>query len=130
MNMDNRGPKKAPESIDEYIGTFPKDIRSELESIRKAVKEEAPDAKEVISYGMPAFKLNRVLVYFAAQRKHIGFYPTASGISAFEEELSQFKHSKGAVQFPIDEPVPLELVRKVVRFRVKEDMAKTKKEGR
>jgi len=79
---------------------------------------------------MPAFKLNRVLVYFAAQRKHIGFYPTASGISAFEEELSQFKHSKGAVQFPIDEPVPLELVRKVVRFRVKEDMAKTKKEGR
>ena len=130
MNMDNRGPKKAPESIDEYIGTFPKDIRSKLESIRKAVKEEAPDAKEVISYGMPAFKLNRVLVYFAAQRKHIGFYPTASGISAFEEELSQFKHSKGAVQFPIDEPVPLELVRKVVRFRVKEDMAKTKKEGR
>ena len=130
MNMDNRGPKKAPESIDEYIGTFPKDIRSKLESIRRAVKEEAPDAKEVISYGMPAFKLNRVLVYFAAQRKHIGFYPTASGISAFEEELSQFKHSKGAVQFPIDEPVPLELVRKVVRFRVKEDMAKTKKEGR
>jgi len=130
MNMDNRGPKKAPESIDEYIGTFPKEIRSKLESIRKAVKEEAPDAKEVISYGMPAFKLNRVLVYFAAQRKHIGFYPTASGISAFEEELSQFKHSKGAVQFPIDEPVPLELVRKVVRFRVKEDMAKTKKEGR
>ena len=101
-----------------------------LESIRRAVKEEAPDAKEVISYGMPAFKLNRVLVYFAAQRKHIGFYPTASGISAFEEELSQFKHSKGAVQFPIDEPVPLELVRKVVRFRVKEDMAKAKKEGR
>ena len=130
MNMDNRGPKKAPESIDEYIGTFPKDIRSKLESIRKAVKEEAPDAKEVISYGMPAFKLNRVLVYFAAQRKHIGFYPTASGISAFEEELSQFKHSKGAVQFPIDEPVPLELVRKMVRFRVKEDMAKAKKEGR
>ena len=130
MNMDNRGPKKAPESIDEYIGTFPKEIRSKLESIRKAVKEEAPDAKEVISYGMPAFKLNRVLVYFAAQQKHIGFYPTASGISAFEEELSQFKHSKGAVQFPIDEPVPLELVRKVVRFRVKEDMAKTKKEGR
>ena len=130
MNMDSRGPKKAPESIDEYIGTFPKDIRSKLESIRKAVKEEAPDAKEVISYGMPAFKLNRVLVYFAAQQKHIGFYPTASGISAFEEELSQFKHSKGAVQFPIDEPVPLELVRKVVRFRVKEDMAKTKKEGR
>ena len=130
MNMDSRGPKKAPESIDEYIGTFPKEIRSKLESIRKAVKEEAPDAKEVISYGMPAFKLNRVLVYFAAQQKHIGFYPTASGISAFEEELSQFKHSKGAVQFPIDEPVPLELVRKVVRFRVKEDMAKTKKEGR
>ena len=130
MNMDNRGPKKAPESIDEYIGTFPKEIRSKLESIRKAVKEEAPDAKEVISYGMPAFKLNRVLVYFAAQQKHIGFYPTASGISAFEEELSQFKHSKGAVQFPIDEPVPLELVRKMVRFRVKEDMAKAKKEGR
>ena len=130
MNMDNRGPKKAPETIDEYIGAFSKDVRSKLESIRRAVKEEAPDAKEVISYGMPAFKLNRVLVYFAAQQKHIGFYPTASGISAFEEELSQFKHSKGAVQFPIDEPVPLELVRKMVRFRVKEDMAKAKKEGR
>ncbi|MDD1747856.1 MAG: DUF1801 domain-containing protein [Methanomassiliicoccales archaeon] len=128
--MDSRGLRKAPQSIDEYIGTFPKDIQSKLESIRKAVKEEAPDAQEVMSYGMPAFKLNKVLVYFVAQKKHIGFYPTASGISAFKEELSQFKHSKGAVQFPIDEPVPLELVRKMVKFRVKEDMAKAKREGR
>jgi uncharacterized protein YdhG (YjbR/CyaY superfamily) len=128
--MDVRSPKKAPRSIDEYIGTFSKDIQSKLEIIRKAVKEEAPDAEEVISYGMPAFKLNKVLVYFAAQKKHIGFYPTASGIRAFEEELSQFKHSKGAVQFPIDEPVPIDLVKKMVKFRVKEDMAKAKKEGR
>jgi uncharacterized protein YdhG (YjbR/CyaY superfamily) len=128
--MDSKGLKKAPESIDEYIGTFSKDIQSKLESIRKAVKEEAPDAEEVMSYGMPAFKQNRVLVYFAAHKKHIGFYPTASGINAFRAELSQYKQSKGAVQFPIDEPVPIELVKKMVKFRLKEDMAKAKRKGR
>jgi uncharacterized protein YdhG (YjbR/CyaY superfamily) len=83
-----------------------------------------------MSYGMPAFKQNRVLVYFAAHKKHIGFYPTASGINAFRAELSQYKQSKGAVQFPIDEPVPIELVKKMVKFRLKEDMAKAKRKGR
>lgn len=122
------GPRRGQfKSIDEYIATFPKDVQDKLESLRKAIRESAPEAEEAISYMMPAFKLNGPLVYFAAHKRHIGFYPTASGISAFKDELSRYKQSKGAVQFPLDEPVPLGLVRKMVRFRVKENTAKAKK---
>jgi uncharacterized protein YdhG (YjbR/CyaY superfamily) len=125
--MDSSARRRQFNDIDEYIATFPKDIQGKLEGMRSAIKEAAPEAEEVISYGMPAFKMNRVLVYFAAFKSHIGFYPMASGISAFKDELSRYKQSKGAVQFPIEEVVPLDLVRRMVKFRVEEDMAKAKK---
>jgi uncharacterized protein YdhG (YjbR/CyaY superfamily) len=118
---------KAPKDIDEYIAASPKNVREKLQDIRRAIRTEAPNAKEVISYGMPAFKQNGVLVFFAAHKEHIGFYPTSSGISAFRDELSRYKQSKGAVQFPLDEEVPLDTIRKIVRFRVNEDKAKARK---
>lgn len=110
-----------PKDIDEYIAMFPADIQLQLQSLRHAIREAAPDALEVISYQMPAFKQKRVLVYFAAHKKHIGFYPTSSGIEAFRDQLARYETSKGAVRFPLDEPLPLELVREIVRFRVRED---------
>lgn len=122
--------KVESKSIDEYVASFPKDIQLKLESIREAIREEAPEAKEVISYGMPAFKQNRVLVYFAAHKGHIGFYPTGSGMSAFKDRLSAYRQSKGAVQFPLDEEMPLDIVREVVRFRLKEDQGASKKKGK
>jgi uncharacterized protein YdhG (YjbR/CyaY superfamily) len=128
--MDIKEQGKGSKSVDDYIAAFPKDVQNKLESIRMAIREEAPDAKEVISYGMPAFKQDRVIVYFAAHKMHIGFYPTASGISHFRDELSGYKQSKGAVQFPLDEDIPLELVRRIVRFRVQENRAKSKKRAR
>jgi uncharacterized protein YdhG (YjbR/CyaY superfamily) len=125
--MDASARRRRFNGIDEYIATFPNDVQGKLEGLRSAIKEAAPDAEEVISYGMPAFKMNRVLVYFAAYKSHIGFYPTASGIIAFKDELSRYEQSKGAVRFPIEEPVPLDLVRRMVKFRVEEDVAKAKK---
>ncbi len=114
-------------SIDEYIKTFPPDVQGILEKIRQTIREAAPEAKEVISYQMPAFKLNGILVYFAAHKSHIGFYPIASGIAAFKEKLSAYQWSKGAVQFPLDKPMPLELIKRIVEFRVKENLAKQRK---
>ena len=115
------------QNIDEYISLFPKDVKTMLESLRQTIRKAAPKAEEVISYQMPAFKQNSVLVYFAAFKNHIGFYPTSSGIAAFKEEISKYKNSKGAVQFPLDKKLPLGLVTKIVKFRVKEDLAKRKK---
>ena len=114
-------------SIDEYIKTFPPDVQSILKKIRQTIREAAPETKEVISYQMPAFKLNGILVYFAAHKSHIGFYPTASGIATFKEELSSYQWSKGAVQFPLDKPIPYDLIKRIVEFRVKENLAKQKK---
>ncbi len=111
-------------TIDEYICSCTPDVRKILEEIRKAIKEEAPQAEETISYQMPAFRQNGVLVYFAAFPKHIGFFPTPSGITAFEKEITKYKHAKGSVQFPIGEPMPLDLIRRIVRFRVRENEAK------
>lgn len=111
-------------SVDEYIKTFPPDIQEILEKIRPAIHQAAPEAVEVISYQMPAFKHNGILVYFAAHKNHIGFYPTASGIEAFKKELSGYKSSKSAVQFPLDKPIPFDLIEKIVKFRVKERLAK------
>jgi len=109
------------ETIDEYIAQFPKNVRDILQELRRAIKESAPDAEETISYGMPAFKLRgKALVYFAAWKKHIGFYPIPSAIEAFKKELSPFKQAKGAVQFPYD-AVPFDLVKRIVRFRVEEN---------
>jgi uncharacterized protein YdhG (YjbR/CyaY superfamily) len=111
-------------TIDEYIKSFPADLRSILEKTRQTIHEAAPEAIEVISYQMPAFKLNGNLVYFAAHKNHIGFYPTSSGIEAFKEELTPYKFSKGSVQFPLDKPIPFDLVKKIVTFRVRENSKK------
>lgn len=106
--------------IDEYIETFPPGTRTILEKMRETIHEAAPAATEAISYGIPAFRLNGILVYFAAFARHIGFYPTASGIAAFEAELTPYVHGKGSIQFPLDRPIPYDLVRRIVEFRVGE----------
>lgn len=116
-----------PENIDAYIAGFPEEIQKLLEEIRAVIKKLAPQANEVISYGMPAFKLNGVLVWFAAHTKHIGFYPKASGIAAFKKELSIYKNAKGSVQFPFNKPLPLDLITKMVEFRIIENLQKAKK---
>ena len=113
-------------TIDEYIARFPKNVQNILQELRQVIRDSAPEAKEAISYQMPTFKLNGNLVHFAAHKNHVGFYPTPSGIEAFREELSPFKTSKGAVQFPLDKPIPLDLVKKIVKFRVKENESKKK----
>jgi uncharacterized protein YdhG (YjbR/CyaY superfamily) len=112
-------------TIDEYIETFPKDVQSTLRKLRQTIRKAAPGAVEAINYQMPTFKLNgRNLVHFAAYKNHIGFYPTPSGILAFEKELSPYRAAKGSVQFPIDEPVPYDLVKRIVAVRVKENLGK------
>ncbi len=114
------------ETIDEYIETFPQDTQEVLRRIRQTIREEVPDAAEAISYQMPAFKLNGSLVWFAALKNHIGFYPTPSGIEAFAREMAPYRSTKGAVQFPLNKPIPYDLIRRVVRFRAKENLAKKK----
>ena len=111
-------------SIDEYIALFPKDIQKKLEELRATIKAAAPDAKEKIRYQMPTFDLYGNLVHFAAHKNHIGFYPTPSGIDAFKNELSVYEGAKGSVQFPLDKPLPLKLIRKIVKFRVAENVEK------
>jgi uncharacterized protein YdhG (YjbR/CyaY superfamily) len=119
--------KSQLKSIDEYISEFPETIRNILEELRRAIRESAPKAEETISYGMPAFKLKGNLVYFAAHKNHIGFYPRGpSAIEAFKEELAPYKTSKGAIQFPFDKPIPFDLVKKIVKFRVKENESNKK----
>ena len=114
----------APSTIDEYIRTFPRDVQNKLSDLRATIRRAAPDAVEKISYRMPTFVQKKNLVHFAGYEHHIGFYPTPSGITAFEDELSRYATSKGAVQFPIDEPLPLDLVTRIVKFRVAENEAK------
>jgi len=116
--------KKQFKTIDEYIRTFPEDVQTILEKMRVTIREAAPEAKEAISYQVPTFRLNGNLVHFAAYKHHIGFYPTSSGIEAFKEELSPLKSAKGSMQFPIDKPVPYDLVKKIVLFRVEENLKK------
>jgi uncharacterized protein YdhG (YjbR/CyaY superfamily) len=117
----------APQTIDNYIAGFPKDIQDLLEEIRNTIQEATPNAVEKISYGMPTFALNgKNLVHFAAFKNHIGFYPVPSGIEKFKKELSKYKGAKGSVQFPLDKAMPLELIAKIVKFRVKENLAKAK----
>lgn len=114
-------------SVDAYIREFPPEVQEKLEAMRLTIREAAPDAVEIISYQMPTLYLNGNLVHFAAFKHHIGFYPAPSGIEAFREELAAYKGAKGSVQFPMDEPLPLELVRRIVVFRVEENLAKKKK---
>ncbi len=108
-------------TIDEYISTFPPEVQARLHELRAAISNGAPNASEKISYGMPTFYLNGNLVYFAAYKNHIGFYPTPSGVEAFRTEISEYKWAKGSVQFPHNKPLPLKLISKIVRFRVKEN---------
>lgn len=116
--------KTTYESIDDYISKFPTEVQEILMTLRKVIKESAPDAKEKISYQMPTFALHGNLVHFAAFKNHIGFYPAPSGIEAFKEELSVYKGAKGSVQFPINKPLPYELISKIVKFRVAENIKK------
>jgi uncharacterized protein YdhG (YjbR/CyaY superfamily) len=111
-------------SIDEYIATFPEETQALLTALRATIRAAAPGAEEKISYQMPAFALHGNLVYFAAWKKHIGLYATPSGNAAFEAELSPYERSKGAVKFPIDQPLPLDLIGRIVQFKVAENLAK------
>ena len=113
-------------TVDEYISAFPPSTQKILKDVRKTIHTAAPQAEDVISYNMPAVKLKSVLVYYAAYEKHIGFYPTASPIEVFKDQLSDYKFSKGAIQFPIDQPMPFDLITKIVKFRMKEVQEKEK----
>ena len=113
-------------TVDEYFSAFPASTRKILQEVRRTIKQAAPQAEEVISYNMPAFKWHGILVYYAAYKKHIGFYPTASGIKTFQNEIAKYENSKGAVQFPIDQPMPVDLITKMVKFRMKENEQKEK----
>ena len=116
--------RKKFQSIDEYIATFPPNVQAILETLRQTIKAAAPQAEETISYGMPAFRLNGVLVWFAAFKNHVGFYPRVSAIEAFKDKLAVYETSKGTVKFPLTEPLPLGLIGEIVRFRVKENCAR------
>lgn len=111
-------------TVDEYLSAFPASTKKILQQVRKTIKQAAPNAEELISYNMPAFKLNGVLVFFAGYENHVGFYPTPSGIEAFKKELSQYTFAKGSVQFPLNEPMPLDLIIRIVKYRVKENAGK------
>ena len=113
-----------PVTIDDYILSFPPDVQVLLNTMRQTIRQAAPESTETLSYRIPTFKLNGNLVHFAAFKNHIGFYPGASGIEAFSTELSAYKWAKGSVQFPFDHPLPLDLVRKIVLFRVVENQLK------
>ena len=111
-------------NVNEYIAGFPKDIQGILEKLRATIKKAAPGAEELINYGVPAFRLNGNLAFFAAHKNHIGFYPAPSGIEAFKKELAAYEGAKGSVQFPVAKPLPLGLITKIVKFRVKENLEK------
>ena len=114
------------ETIDEYIAAFPRNVRDVLEELRRIIRESAPKSEETISYGIPTFDLNgKHLVHFAAYKNHIGFYPTSSGITRFKKDLSRYELSRGTVRFPIDEPIPFDVIRKIVKHRVKETLGET-----
>jgi len=116
------GKRVAPASIDEYIAACPKDVQKMLKELRKTIQAAAPDAVEKISYQIPTFYLKGNLVHFAAFKDHISFFPTSSGIEAFKKELSVYKGAKGTVRFPLDQPLPLRLISRIVKFRVKENL--------
>lgn len=111
--------QKAPDTVDAYIGSFPEKVKERLSILRDIIRQHAPNATESMAYGMPAYKLNKKpLVYFGGFEKHIGFYATPSGHEAFKKELSSFKQGKGSVQFPLDQPLPVDLIAEMVKFRV------------
>jgi uncharacterized protein YdhG (YjbR/CyaY superfamily) len=117
-------PKTTAKNIDDYIAAFPPDIQQILEKVRATIRNAAPDAQETISYAIPTFTLKGNLVHFAAFKKHIGFYPAPTGIEQFENETAAYKAGKGSLQFPLDQPIPYDLISKIVAFRVKENLGK------
>lgn len=112
------------ETVDDYISALPPNVRVILEDVRNAIQQAAPQAEEVISYSMPAFKLNGIVVWYAACKEHIGFYPSSSPIKVFKKELLNYKTSKGAIQFPMKQEIPKALIKKIVKFRIEENLAK------
>jgi uncharacterized protein YdhG (YjbR/CyaY superfamily) len=121
-------PKKArPKTITDYIDAAPKEVRKKLREMRACIRTSAPGAKESLKWGMPAFSYRRILVTFAAFRLHIGFYPTPSAVRAFKKDLSKFATAKGSIQFPLDKPLPLPLIRKITAFRVRESIEDDRK---
>jgi uncharacterized protein YdhG (YjbR/CyaY superfamily) len=125
-----RTDQAAPKNIDEYIAGFPHDVQEILEKIRMTIRKAAPDAEETINYQIPTFTLKGNLVHFAAFKKHIGFYPTPTGIEKFKNELSVYEGAKGSVKFPLDKPIPFALISKIVKFRVKENLARAEAKGK
>lgn len=119
-----KAPSTKFKTVEEYFSAFPLKTRNILKGLRKTIKQVVPQAEELISYNMPAFKLHGMLVYYAAYDRHIGFYPTSSPIRVFKEELKNYKTSKGAIQFPIEKAIPATLVKKIVKFRVNENLEK------
>jgi uncharacterized protein YdhG (YjbR/CyaY superfamily) len=119
-----------PKDIDEYISGFPKETQEILEKIRTTIRKAAPDAEETINYQIPTFTLKGNLVHFAAYKKHIGFYPAPSGIERFKDELAAYEGAKGSVRFPLDEPIPYDLISEIVTFRVKENLEKAEARGK
>jgi uncharacterized protein YdhG (YjbR/CyaY superfamily) len=116
--------------IDAYIAAFPEDVQAILKKIRSTIQNAAPDAEETINYGIPTFTLKGNLVHFAGFKKHIGFYPTPTGIEKFKKELSVYEGAKGSVQFPLDKPIPYALISKIVKFRVKENLERAAAKGK
>ena len=116
--------KVVPETVDQYITAFPTDVKKRMQQLRKTIKAAAPKADEMISYQMPGYKYFGMLVYFAAYKNHIGFYPGAGGVLEFYKKLSSFKSAKGSVQFPHDRPIPYDVISKIVKFRVKQNEEK------
>lgn len=130
MHSDSKTGTIPPTTIDAFIAQHPPEVQAILRQIRAIIREAAPDATETINYGIPTFQLNGNLVHFSAFKKHIGFYPAPSGIEHFKDELSGYAGAKGSVQFPLDQPIPYELIRKIVEFRVQENQAKAQSKGK
>lgn len=122
--------KSVAKNIDEYIARYPADIQKLLQEVRKTIQAAAPQAEEAMAYGIPTFKLNGNLVHFGGFKQHIGFYPAPQGLEAFRKELSKYKGSKGAVQFPLDQPMPLALITRIVKYRVKQNQEKAKEKAK
>ncbi|MFN2166974.1 MAG: iron chaperone [Anaerolineae bacterium] len=122
--------RTVPQTIDDYLAGFPEDVQAILAQIRSTIREAAPDAKEAISYQLPTFKLEGNLVHFGAFKHHIGFYPTPAGIAEFQDELSRYEGAKGSVKFPLDQPIPYDLIARIVKFRVNENLDKAAARGK
>ena len=125
-----KGSESITKTIDDYIAACPKNVQDILEKVRATIRKAAPEAEETIDYQMPTFKLKGNLVHFAAHKKHIGFYPTPSGIAKFKDEISAYEWAKGSVQFPLDKPIPYDLISRITEFRVKENLERAAAKGK